>query len=323
MRNFLFKFTLSCLLVSLSCDDGDIINVEFDFDDTFKACGESNVLFFKTKEDPTETLSVSINGFTIDDLFFVEAPTTKADSLKSLSGVKIFEETGTFTYRTYNRSNLPADADLFCNNVPPANLNITIDESSSCDITITRSFTEDDNDGIPFEFENPDPNEDGNFDDALDTDNDGIPNYIDGDDDGDNVPTSAENPDPNGDGNPDDAQDTDGDGIPDYLDDDDDNDLVPTRNEENITQDENPQNDVTNPDVGPDYLNPNVMDSVPARAFRTHTVNQTFSVTMVVENINLDFLFQQSLFFGELIGSGNPTVSSYLNQSRTITPDLP
>ena len=51
-----------------------------------------------------------------------------------------------------------------------------------------------------------------------DTDNDRIPNYQDIDDDGDGTLTRDENPDPNGDGNPDDAKDTDGDGIPDYLD---------------------------------------------------------------------------------------------------------
>ncbi|PRP65805.1 FKBP-type peptidyl-prolyl cis-trans isomerase [Nonlabens agnitus] len=43
-------------------------------------------------------------------------------------------------------------------------------------------------------------------------------NYIDRDDDGDGILTKDENPDPNGDGNPNDALDTDGDGIPDYLD---------------------------------------------------------------------------------------------------------
>lgn len=43
-------------------------------------------------------------------------------------------------------------------------------------------------------------------------------NYVDPDDDGDGIPTSEENADPNDDGNPDDALDTDGDGIPDYLD---------------------------------------------------------------------------------------------------------
>ncbi|AZQ44886.1 FKBP-type peptidyl-prolyl cis-trans isomerase [Nonlabens ponticola] len=44
-------------------------------------------------------------------------------------------------------------------------------------------------------------------------------NYLDEDDDNDGIPTRDENPDPNGDGNPEDAQDSDNDGIPDYLDD--------------------------------------------------------------------------------------------------------
>lgn len=43
-------------------------------------------------------------------------------------------------------------------------------------------------------------------------------NYLDADDDNDGIPTRDENADPNGDGNPEDALDSDGDGIPDYLD---------------------------------------------------------------------------------------------------------
>ena len=50
-----------------------------------------------------------------------------------------------------------------------------------------------------------------------DTDGDSIPDYLDNDDDGDGIETSDENPDPNGDGNPNDAVDTDMNGIPDYL----------------------------------------------------------------------------------------------------------
>ncbi len=50
-----------------------------------------------------------------------------------------------------------------------------------------------------------------------DTDNDGIPDYLDDDDDNDGILTIDESPDPNGDGNPDDAIDSDNNGIPDYL----------------------------------------------------------------------------------------------------------
>ncbi|MCP3935906.1 MAG: CSLREA domain-containing protein, partial [Actinomycetia bacterium] len=51
-----------------------------------------------------------------------------------------------------------------------------------------------------------------------DTDGDLTPNYLDADDDGDGTLTSAENADPNSDGDPRDAVDSDWDGEPDYLD---------------------------------------------------------------------------------------------------------
>ena len=50
------------------------------------------------------------------------------------------------------------------------------------------------------------------------TDGDTLLNYLDADDDGDGTPTASENADPNADGDPRDAIDTDRDGQPDYLD---------------------------------------------------------------------------------------------------------
>ena len=77
---------------------------------------------------------------------------------------------------------------------------------------------DDDGDGIYTIFERPDPNRDGNPDDALDTDHDGKPNYLDSDDDNDGLLTRYEQADSDHDGNPSDAVDTNHDGIPDYLD---------------------------------------------------------------------------------------------------------
>lgn len=56
------------------------------------------------------------------------------------------------------------------------------------------------------------------FSTPLDTDNDGIINALDEDDDGDGDPTANEMPDPDNNGDPDDAQDIDDNQIPDYLD---------------------------------------------------------------------------------------------------------
>jgi hypothetical protein len=71
---------------------------------------------------------------------------------------------------------------------------------------------DDDGDGVFTQFEATDAA--GN---PLDTDGDLKVDYLDRDDDGDTILTRDENADPNGDGNPDDALDSDGNGVPDYL----------------------------------------------------------------------------------------------------------
>lgn len=72
-----------------------------------------------------------------------------------------------------------------------------------------------DDDGIFNFYEDLNGNKDYNDDD---TDENTLPDYRDSDDDGDGKLTKDEGADPNGDGNPVDALDTDGDGTPDYLD---------------------------------------------------------------------------------------------------------
>ncbi len=74
--------------------------------------------------------------------------------------------------------------------------------------------TDSDNDGVLDRYEY-DKDNDGVADD---TDLDGRPDYRDADDDGDGTPTADEQPDPNDDGNPSDAVDSNGNGTPDYLD---------------------------------------------------------------------------------------------------------
>ncbi|MCO6175372.1 DUF6443 domain-containing protein [Flavobacterium sp. NRK F10] len=79
----------------------------------------------------------------------------------------------------------------------------------------------------------------------IDTDGDGIPNYLDVDDDGDGILSMYENNDPDSNNAPNDAQDTDGDGLPDYLDVDDDGDGYATW--ETL-------------EGGPGYFNPQIPD---------------------------------------------------------------
>ena len=295
-------FTLLCLTFFLhSCDDGDIITVEFDFGDTFTSCGD--LVLYKIKEDPAESLSIKITSpsITIEDLLDVD------DDNTTLITATINGSTNTFNYRTYNT----APTNLFCNDVPPSDIIITSDlESTTGIVTIETLLTEDDNDGIPAGFE--DINGNGDLEDD-DTDGDGIPNYLDDDDDGDNVRTITENPGYSESEGLANAQDTDGDTIPDYLDDDDDGDMVLTRDEENNIQDENPTNDVTNNEIGPDYLNMEVANIVPAVAYRTHTIQQSYEVTLIVSNLQLDNITQDVFDFGTLQDSAT-------SSSRTETP---
>ncbi|MFB9057554.1 hypothetical protein ACFFU9_12465 [Mariniflexile ostreae] len=296
----LLSITLISLsfLMFLSCDDGDIITVEFDFENNFDSCGE--LVFYKTKKEPAESMSILFKNLTLEQLLQVG----DNDTLITSSTGNIFN------YRTYSNATLPTTG-LFCSDIPSSEVQIIEDyESEGGEATIITVLIEDDNDGIPAHLE--DRNGNGDLTDD-DTDGDGIPDYLDADDDGDNVLTKDENPDPNGDGDFSDAQDTDGDGIPDYLDNDDDGDGVLTRDEENDTQNQNPKDDITNSEVGPDYLNKDIKNSVPATAYRTHTYTQVYKISLYLD-ISIRIISQDDYYFGTLNNLPSKTV--------TVTPDF-
>lgn len=299
MKRIFYILALASSVFS-SCNDGDVITNELDFtsfDDTFQYCGE--LVFYKTNTNPAESLSLQITSLTIDDVLNVDENNMyeRSFSLNSTSN--------NFIYRTYNT--LPTNP--FCNDIPPTDLGVTSDLSATDGMAVIKTILiEDDNDGIPANFE--DINGNGNLDDD-DSDCDLIPNYLDDDDDGDNVPTAAEDLNSNDDFEDD---DTDGDSIPNYLDDDDDGDGVLTRNEESFLQDENPRNDITNPNEGPDYLNDNVDILVAANNFREHTIQQTFEVSINFNSLEFPELIDTTLLnFGTLNIASNP---------RELTPDF-
>jgi len=299
MKKLFLIFCISVLLIN--CNDGDIITVDLEFDDTFSYCGE--LVFYKTKSDPAESLSLKLTSpsTTIDDLIEVDPDGTLITEF-TLNG-----SSNVFNYRTYNTS----PDDVFCNDIP-VNVIITNDsQSDSGSVVVNTLLTEDDNDGIPAELE--DINENGDLEDD-DSDNDGLPNYLDDDDDGDNVSTANENPNYSTTNGLTEAQDSDLDLIPDYLDTDDDGDGVLTRDEENETMDQNPTNDITDNTIGPDYLNDQVSLETPATAFRVHTIKQTYTITTIVSDFSFPNLNQDELDFGTL----DPAPTS----ERTLTPDF-
>ena len=306
---------LSVLFFITACDDGDVILVQLEFDDTFESCGD--LVFFNIREEPVESISLQIGSpnISLEDLF--ETDVDPSNSLLVTLENPLVEgivdgNNNLLNYRSYNT----LTDNMFCNDVPPSNLGIIEDQySNSGNFTINTELIEDDNDGIPAEME--DLNNNGDlFDD--DTDGDGLPNFLDVDDDGDNVLTSTELIDYNLDDNDDDPltdpEDTDGDGIPNYLDADDDNDLVLTIDEENLTQDENPANDFTNPNFA-DYLNDQVATTVAATAYRAHEISQTFNVNVLVEDVSFQTLNQDTFDFGLL-------EDSRTTKTRNVTPDF-
>ena len=321
MRKF-FAFSILCLSL-LSCDDGDIITTELEFDDTFIACGD--LVIYKTKTDPNQSLSLQINNsdFTIADMLVTQENTDNSfiyELENNEFNQSNFSSNYAFKYRSYASS----VENLFCNDVPPDNIQITEDYTSGGNFTFFVTLTEDDNDGIPAELEDDNADGDNNYlTNPLDTDQDGIPNYMDVDDDGDNVLTTSESANYETGMTYDQLQaaalDTDGDGTPNYLDNDDDGDNVLTINEENsTTQDNNPTNDVTNSNIGPDYLNPEVNDELIATTYREHTIYDTFKVKLIVSNLDFSTFEYQTYDFGYLVDDNSDFFD--LSKSRTEQP---
>jgi len=216
MRNYFYILFL--FLGFTSCDDGDIIINNFDFeDDTLSSCdkeGTAKVLYIINNDDVFETISLQATNTSFSALSNVLTTDTINDISFNLTS------TNKLTYRTYDGT-IPTT--YFCSDIPPSNPKVNeefVSVGGTVKISTTRIYldsTDSDGDGIKDVDE---------FD--GDTDEDGIPDKFDIDDDGDNVPTKSERY----------AVDdttvflnTDGDDKPNYLDDDDDNDTVKTRKE--------------------------------------------------------------------------------------------
>ncbi|MGJ8593277.1 MAG: hypothetical protein ACSHXF_12055 [Aquaticitalea sp.] len=316
MRKFIYLLTLLPFLTA--CNDGDVLTVDLEFEDTFETCGD--LVFYKTKSDPAESLSIFLDDLTIDDIIEtvdVDDNPVFQELASSTITRTLDGSTKRINYRTYTA--LPSTSDLFCSDVPSSSLNITNDSVGTGELTITTTLVEDDNDGIPAEFE--DINGNGILDDD-DTDGDGIPNYLDDDDDGDNVKTIDEfhNFDTNNDLS--NALNTDladeiANGtpiLPNYLDNDDDGDGIPTRDERSVLPTEhNPATNITDQDLGiADYLNAAITESVTETLYRDHVITQTFEISIIILNLSIPQLSQDILDFGKLedssitTGSRNP-----------------
>ncbi|MCC1483722.1 hypothetical protein [Winogradskyella immobilis] len=296
MRNLLILFCISFLITA--CDDGDIITVSLDFDQELERCENDtqSYLFFDTRVDPSESLSLIIPRNDANELLFSEPTPIDQPVTMDING-----NTVRFNYRTYNRDII---GDELCNIIPSSDLIINEDfESPAGTVEITSTIFDDDNDGVPTAFEGADPNGDGDFSDSLDTDGDGLFDYIDSDDDNDNVPTINEIDNSDGDDDPNtNPMDTDGNGTPDYLDDDDDGDMVLTRFEDENTND-NPRDDTANNAEGvlvPHYLN----DQETGEFTNVNTITTTYTrivfTNFIVRDVDIEILRTDIINLGTL-----------------------
>ncbi|MDC7996178.1 hypothetical protein [Altibacter sp. HG106] len=283
-------FAALIIIGLISCDDGDIIVTTFDFDDAdLQQCqGAGSYVFFKINSDNQESISLRISSTA--DLYRIDGSTNF-----TLDGTNNFAN-----YRTYDGDITSA---YFCSSVPPTSPGVVTNYlASEGTAVLDTDVVLDDLDGIPTEDEL-----------ELDTDNDGIPDFYDADDDGDNVLTIDElGPDPE---NP---RDSDDDDIPDYLDPDDDNDGVPTRYED-TNEDLDPSNDVTNPEVGPDYLNDAVTEETVIDVFRVHTFNISSSIDLILQDALFisgeEQLVREQIIFG--------SIQNVVNELEEVTPEVP
>lgn len=292
MRKLLYLLSL-CLLVS-ACNDGDVIDVELDFDRVLSICDLSaeSYFLFDTKTDPSESLSLIFPKNTTTDLIFNPTVNNYKTTL-TIDGTKTM-----FNYRTYDGD----PKNLICTLLPDATTNILEDyAATSGSVTIITTYVDDDDDGIPADVE--DANLDGDTNPATnptDSDGDGIPDYLDADDDNDNVLTKDEKHNYSKTDGLSKAQDTDGDGIPDYLDNDDDGDGVLTRHEdENMNG--NPMDDRDESSPTPTVAR--YLDKVAKDPFIYETLNKnkykrTFTIKFYISNVNLDVISLTQIDFG-------------------------
>jgi hypothetical protein len=287
----IFAFLIVPFLLQ-SCDDGDIIVTTFNFSDAeLQTCGDvGNYVFYKVNPEAQESLSLKLGT---------------TDSIYKLEETKTYTLNGTSNFVNYRTYDGPLGNDYFCSSVPPTSPGVTVNYlASSGQAVLTKTFIYDDNDGVPFEFEQ-----------EGDTDGDGIPDVYDLDDDGDNVPTSRElNTEDLDDDDPfTNPKDTDGDGTPDFLDADDDGDGVITRYEDE-DQDLDPTNDVTDVSVGPDYLNPAVANTTVVDQYRLHKYTIAKSIQITLKNAVLvngeDEITQETLDMGTIENVVTTTVET-------------
>ena len=287
MKKLFIIFAISSLCYS--CNDGDIIVTEFDFDElNLNNCGEPGGYTFYNINNSFAAESISLI-LTNTGVLFLE-PSVQEYELNSTTNI--------VNYRKFNDD---LSDDYFCSNIPPISPTVTLEflgESGVAELTTIVSKLDDD--GLEEDITS-----------ELDSDNDNLLNYFDEDDDGDNVITVIELGLDYINGETENPKDTDGDGIYDYLDTDDDNDGVLTRYED-ANGDLDPTNDETQEGI-PDYLNGAISNTNPIDQYRLHSYSFISNISLVLKDLVListdEEIIQETLNMGSQNDVINTTVT--------------
>ena len=291
------KLFFISILLSLfsSCNDGDIIVTDFNFEaSNLNNCGGPGAYVFYNINNSLFAESISLVLET-SDILFLESGTVEY----VLNGM-----TYAVNYRKYDND---ITDDYFCSNIPPTTPSVTIEFLGASGIAVlTTIVTKNDEDGIE---------EDSTSN--LDTDNDGLLNYFDNDDDGDNVPTLNELGSEFLTGNNEFPLDTDNDGIYDYLDIDDDNDTILTRYED-ANADLDPTNDFRGTNGDPDYLIASIINSTIVDQYITHSYQLTSDIELLINNLVLvngsEEIIKETMVLGNKSG--------VINEAVALVPDF-
>ena len=128
-------YLLSLFLLFSACNDGDVIDVELDFDKELAICNLSPETYFlyDTKKDPSESLSLIFPKNTASQEIF-NPTTNNFQATFDINGTNV-----KFNYRTYDGK----PEDVICNLLPYPNTRILEDyAASSGKVTTLTTFVD-------------------------------------------------------------------------------------------------------------------------------------------------------------------------------------
>jgi hypothetical protein len=134
MRKLSYLFSV-LLLLTTSCDDGEVIDINLEFDKELELCTNGlNYVIYDLKENPYETLTLFIESNVTNDLIFNPATTPHSGTL-NINGSSI-----RFNYRTYNNNPI---GELLCVDIPSSTVKINEDyEAQGGTVEFTSDYEE-------------------------------------------------------------------------------------------------------------------------------------------------------------------------------------